>query len=189
MKYHAAYSRAFTIIELLIAISISTIMILILTNTYLGYMRTYNTQQTYISLARSTSSIMNIATRAAQQAKGITYSHTFGGTNYTTGSTTVIFQLPSIDVSGNAIAGTYDFIGIYASGTDAYTAFDQGSGSVRGGRTAVLTSHDLSDLTFIYSNADPTAATKLDIYVTASSTRYGYASMSYLHQQVYMRNK
>jgi hypothetical protein len=121
------------------------------------------------------------------QANRVVTSHTFFGVGYTSGASTVIFEIPSIDSSGSIITGAYDYVGIHASGTDAYRFVDAASGSSRVTEQKRLT-NALNSMTFTYDNPDLSLVTNVIAEATTSSAVRGETLQMHLNEHVYLRN-
>ncbi len=181
-------TRAFTIIEILVVLFIAALCSISVVAIYSNYMGVYAQQQVYIDLAQSTSATVSSVDTFARQADSIVSSYVYSGTTYTTGSTTVVFEVPSINSSGDIISSTYDYVVIYATSTSIYRIISAGSGSSRTTGTVAL-ADNVSNLSLTYDNASLSSATKIDVDVVTQSTVHGQTLQSHLHQQSYLRNR
>lgn len=179
--------NAFSILEVVIVIALFSLLLIALFNIIFGHYSIYNSQQATVDISNAARNIMNEVNTAALQANRVVTSHAFSGINYTTGTSTVIFELPSVDSAGNIIAGTYDYIGIVATGSTAYRFINAANGSTRVSGSRRLTSN-LSTLTFTYDTANPAASAKVDVDVQTQRQVKNQTIQAHLHQQVYLRN-
>lgn len=179
--------RAFTLVEVVITVAVSVILMLAIAQLYVVYGRLITSQNAYINVVLGAGSIMDSFRLAGLQASRIAVSHTFVGVGYTSGASTVIFEIPSVDSSGSIITGTYDYIGIHASGTDAYRLVDAAVGSSRVTGQKRLT-NALSSMIFTYDNADLSLATNVIANATTSSEVGGETLQMHLNEHVYLRN-
>lgn len=177
-----------TIVELLIVVAIFSILLLFLVNFFIGYNNSFNYLQATIGISQSTGFFINAVGSAIRQADQIVASRSFSGTNYTSNSTALILELPSIDDSSNVISGKYDYMVFYLNNQSIYWLIESDVSSSRKSSLQRL-SNDVSSLSFVYNSQDVTAATKVDISVIAQKQIKGETFQSSLYQQVYLRNK
>jgi len=180
--------RGFSLMEVVIVIAISVILILAVTEIYVTYSNSYLDQNAAINTSSSAAAFLNEFNNIGLQADAIVSSRTVSGTAYTTGSSTVIFELPAINSSGDVLSNTYDYAIFYSSSTGAYRLLDTNGSSARSSGTKLFSSF-LSNLTFTYDNASPTSASGVTADITTQSTVKQTTYNSHLKQQVYLRNK
>jgi len=179
--------RAFTLVEVLITVALSVVLLLAITQLYVVYSRMTSLETASIGVSLSASSIMDTVHSAGLEALHIIPTHTFSGTFLETSATTSIFELQSIDASGSLIEGSYDYIGVYATGTNVYRVIDAAPGSSRLSGVKLLTSR-LEGLTFAYDNADPMSATSFTVDATTSAAVHGKTTLAHLREHIHMRN-
>lgn len=179
--------RAFTLVEVLITVALFAVLMFAVTQLYIVFGRVIVFQKASIDVALGGSSIMDNIRLAGLQADHIIASHVFSGISYNSGTTTAIFELPSINSSGSIIPGAYDYIGIYSSGTNAYRIIDTASGSARTGEYKQLTGV-LNALSFTYDNPDFTLVTNVTANATTSVVVRGETTQTHLREHIYLRN-
>lgn len=182
-------SGGFTLTETLVVVAVSAILGGAVAGIWIGYNSFFTLQQTTVAVAGSASRIISVAEAAMLQATSVVTSHTFvaSGTTLTTGTSTLVLQLPSVNSSGNVISNTYDYIAIYASSTNAYEQVDAAAGSTRASGTINL-SNTLSSLTFTYYATPVTGATSTLIDVQTATTLLHGSASDHLRQTLYLRN-
>lgn len=180
-------SRAFTLLEVLITTALSVILMLAITQLYIVYGRAIVFHQASIDAALGGSAIMDATRMAGSQARSVVASHSFSGVWYNSGTTTVIFELPAIDASGATITNAYDYIGIYASSSDAYRIIDVAPGSARLLGEKRLTSV-LGALSVTYDNPLFPLVTSITIDATTSVMIRGEMMHTHLGGRIYLRN-
>ena len=180
--------RGFSIIEMVIVIAISVIIMLSVIEIYITYSNSYLYQNAAINTSSSAAAFLNEFSDMSLQADAIVASRTVSGTTYTTGSTTVVFEIPAINSSGDVVSNAYDYAILYASSTGAYRLLDVNGSSVRVAGTKKF-SDFVNNLTFTYDNGSPTAATSVTADITTISLVKQETFSSHLKQQVYLRNK
>jgi type II secretory pathway pseudopilin PulG len=180
--------RGFSTIELIIVIAISVILMLAVVEIYVTYSNSYLYQNAAINTSSSAAAFLNEFNDMSLQADAIVASRSVSGTTYTTGSTTVVFEIPAINSSGDIISNSFDYAILYASSTGAYRLLDVNGSSARVAGTKKF-SDFVNNLTFTYDNASPTAASSVTADITTKSIVKQETFTSHLKQQVYLRNK
>ncbi len=181
-------TRGFSAIEVIIVITISTLVMIMLANMFVTFNTSYTYQNARINTSSSAALFLNELSDYSLQASQIVSSRTFSSATYTTGSTTVIFELPAIDSSGNVLASTYDYVVFFASSTNLYRIVDANAGSTRLDGTKLL-SDVLSNVTLTYDNVTPSSATSIVVNVLTQAVVKGKTAQSHLRQTVYLRNR
>ncbi len=180
-------SRGFTLIEVLITIALSVILILAIEQLYIVYGRVIVFQKSAIEVAHGGNSIMDAVRAAGLQASRVVETHAFSGVTYNSGTTTVLFEIPSVDASGAIIGGSYDYIGIYASSTNVYRLTDAAVGSTRVSGEKRLTGV-LDALSFWYDSSSFPSVTNVIVDATTSAMVRDEVSETHLREHIYLRN-
>jgi type II secretory pathway pseudopilin PulG len=180
--------RGFSTIEVVIVVAISAIVLLAVTEIYVTYNNSYIYQNARINDASSAARYLGEFSDLGLQADAVSASRTVSGTTYTTSSSTVVFELPAINSSGDVIANTYDYAIFYASSTGAYRTLDSNGSSARVAGTKKF-SDVLNNLTFTYDSGTPSSATTVTADITTKSVVKQETFITHLKQQVYLRNK
>jgi prepilin-type N-terminal cleavage/methylation domain-containing protein len=183
----SSWSRAFTLIEIVITVALSAILMLAITQLYVVYGRVILFQKSSINVALGGSSIMDATRTAGLQAKQVVATRLFSGINYTSGATTTIFELPAIDASGTIIPNEYDYIAIYASSTSVYRLVEAAPGSSRISGEKQLT-NVLEALNFTYDNPSFLLVTSVTVDATTSAVVRGETAQTHLREHIYLRN-
>ena len=181
------HSSAFTLVEVLITIALFAALIFGGAQLYMVYGRTITLQKSTINASLGGSNIIDAVRAAAFPAVHVVAAHTFSGENYTSGVTTAVFELPSFDSSGAIIPGTYDYVGISASGTDAVRLIDAAPGSSRVSGEKKLTSV-LEALSFSYDDPSFPLVTNVTVDATTTSTVRGQTTKMHMREHIYLRN-
>ncbi|MSU74308.1 hypothetical protein EXS57_00845 [Candidatus Kaiserbacteria bacterium] len=161
-------SRAFTLIETVIVIGFSTSMMLALGLVTYHFNKILTYEQTASWSSGSASTLMREIGSLVLPARAVLQTHTFSGTVYTSTSTVLVLEIPSIDNSGSVIANTFDYAVVYASSTEAYRVLAAHASSKRVSGTKKLSS-TISSLIFTYNNTDFTqvSTTTVDVQTRA----------------------
>jgi len=179
--------RGFTLIETVITIAIALVLVLATTQLYVVYGRMMLVEQAAIQITLGGSSIMDATRDAGLQAVHVVATHSFSGVTYTSATSTVIFELPTVDQSGTIVAGSYDYVAISASSTDVYQFTDAAVGSSRMSGQKQLTSV-LGTLSFTYDSASLTAVTNVLVDATMSAVVRGATTTVHFRERIYLRN-
>lgn len=186
-EFQRRFGAGFTLIETFIVIAISVVALAALSNLFIIFNNTYGYQQAFVASAGSASSAMNAIEAATLPADQVITSHNFSGTTYSSGATTLVLELPSVNSSGNIVAGVRDYIAFYTSSTNLYRLTQAGAGSQRASELKLL-STTLSSLLFTYDNADFTKVTNVATDIVTQAQFKQQAVQSHLNEQVYLRN-
>lgn len=179
-------ARAFSLVEVLIVTAIFGLIIAGLTDLLVRYSIMITAQEAHVEVETSADAIVREAHAAVSSAGRIVSAHTFSGTSFTTGSTTLVLELPAVDSTGSLI-GSFDYIAFYASGTEAFRTTDAALGSTRlPGAKRLSTS--LANLTFTYPTIDPSQATSTIINVRTRAETRGTIEEQHLTEHAYLRN-
>jgi|GEM_PF-1666894 len=180
----------FTLLEVIIALSIFVIIALIIASAFVSHYRLYNFSAVQSDLKSQSISILDRISRVANESSAIAASHAFGSLTLTSTSTTIVFQLPAKDASDNIISGVYDYIAFKKSPTSTilYEYIDGGAGSIRktSGKTLSLF---VSNVIFRYNSSVASNSTNAEALLTLVKTLSG-AEKTYTNSTtVYLRNK
>lgn len=180
-------SRAFSLIEVLVAAALSAVLLLAVARLYVVYSRVMIAQKSSIETALGASGILDATRVAGMQARQVVAAHAFSGANYSSGPTTAIFELPAVDASGAIVGGAYDYVGIHASGTEAYRLVDAAPGSSRISGEKRLTAA-LDALSFTYDNPSFPSVTSVTVSATTSAAVREETIYAHLRERVDLRN-
>jgi Tfp pilus assembly protein PilW len=180
--------RGFTLMETVITIAFSVIIMLAIATLYLNFNKLYLYQQTYVATAVSARDVINAIDAAVLPADAVVSSHTFSGVAITTATSSLVLELPSINSSGDIIAGVHDYIGFATTSTDLFERVDPGTGSVRvtsSKRVGAL----VDSLFFGYGSGSATQASVISATTTTKLVTKDGTVQTTLHGQFYLRNK
>lgn len=187
MRHRLQDQKAFTLLEVIISVGIFVLLSISMVDLIIGTDNLLRSQQVTIDVIGSASEAMSDIQTMATQATQVAASHSFSGTTYTTSTSTLVLQLPSITSTGSIVSGQYDYVTYYATGTSAYRIIDPGTGSVRPSGTKRL-SDTVTAFTFTYGSSDPTLSTSTMIDIQTQGTFKKVNAATHLHEQVYLRN-
>lgn len=158
-----------------------------LANLFFIFNSIYGYQQAFMAAAGSSGASMNALEAAVLPASQALSSHNFSGTSYSSATTTLVLELPSVDSLGNIIPGANDYVAFYASSTALYRLTQAYASSVRVSGLKKL-STTLSSLSFTYDNADFTKVTNVTADIQTQAQFKQQTVQSRLREQLYLRN-
>lgn len=179
--------KGFTLVETIIVVGIMAFAMGALTLLYLNFNTVLGTGGALKAVAADAGRVMNEAETLILPASAVLSSHSFSGTNYSSGASTLVLELPSIDGTGAVLAGEYDYAVIYQAGSTTMRILAPDSSSARTSGTKKLAS-TVSTLTFTYDSGDFTAVSKVDVDVQTVTVSKGKATSGRLREQIYLRN-
>lgn len=177
----------FSLAELIIAAAILIFVLGAFVVVYGSYSKHFNYLQTQIKTSQVAREAVKELQSIALQADQILASHTISGHSYSTGSNTVVLELPSIDGSGNVISGKHDYAVFYVTGKNLYRSVQVDASSSRPSGTNKI-SDEVASINFTYNNADLTKANKIDADIEMQAISRGQTVSYHLHQAIYLRN-
>lgn len=177
----------FTLVETVIVLGLLAIVMLGILFIFGGFNNVYNQQQAFINTSRSGSLAVNEVQNYVFQADLVVSSKIISGTTYTTNSTTLVLELPSINSTGDIITGKFDYVVFYLNGTSLYRLASPDAASSRTSGTRLL-SNVVSSLSFTYDNSNLALATKIDMDLRTQAVGGGQTVTNRLRQQMYLRN-
>jgi len=111
-------SRGFTLIELQLAAGLSLIIIVAAIALYIQCWRMFGIGNASLDIYLNSKLAMSRMARDARSAALILSDFTSGGNSYTTSSSCIVLQVPSIDATGKVITDQYDVVVYMLGGTD-----------------------------------------------------------------------
>lgn len=189
MAQQRTRESGFSIIELVLVIGLMTILLLALLNLFDWHNKMYLLEMADTRATGSARHALNNMSVYVAQASQVVASRTVGGTTYTTGSQTLVVQLPSFNSSGNLINNTNDYAVYYLSGSSLYQIIETGTGSARPAGTKLLSS-DVDTFNIAYDDGNPTLANKVTVSLyTKVSVRPGTMAKTQVSSTIYLRNR
>lgn len=187
MMRHRLINNGFTLVETVIVIALTAVMMLALTNLYINFNTLYVFQQTLIATAQSAGSAMNAVHAAILPANQVPASHTFASGTLSSDADTIVLELPTVNTSGAIIAGTYDHIAFYLTGTDLYQLIEANAASARVSGTKKVASL-VESLTFTYDDPDFTKVKSVETDILVRLTPQSGPVETHLREKFYLRN-
>ncbi len=158
-----------TLLELIVSISIMSLVILVVVNIFIGTSRFNTDEQSRILVGDEATRVFSTLDQTLRQGKAIVASAIINGTTYTTNGTTVVLTLPSIVAGSPSPTQTDIAVVRWDSSSEQIqliTAPDPSSSRAAG--TAILTD-GVSDIYFRYTSDDPTVSTTVEATIITSA--------------------
>lgn len=179
--------RGTTLIETVVLVGITTAALLALVNLFVIFNNIYGYQQTFMATAGSSGRALDALGAAILPANAVRASHVFSGTTYSSASTTIVLELPSVDSTGDIVSGAKDYIVFYASSTELYRRVEAHAASVRTSGLTKLSS-TLSSLSFTYDHIDFAQVAKVAATIQTAKLFKQQSVQSTLSEEWYLRN-
>lgn len=180
-------SAGISLIEMLVAVSIAMILSLALLGLYQAYGRLYGLGQAQFSAVGGVRVPLAEIVEYISQARRVVASQDFGGTLYTSSSSTLVAQIPAVDANNRVVANSWDYVVFYKSGTRLYRQLQPAAESARSGASRQLTDVAAS-LVFSYDNSDLSLVKKVSITLE-TFTQEGHSAVSHLaSEEVALKN-
>jgi len=155
-------SRGFTLVETLVVAGLGAGMLVTIAFLVLQFNNSLAYEQTASQSSGSASGVMREVESLVVPASDVLQTHTFASATYTSTTTSLVLQIPSVDSSGAVIANTYDYAAFYATSTSVYRLLEVNAASKRTAGTKLLSS-SMRTLTFSYDNTDFTKVTTITV--------------------------
>jgi len=189
MVYSRKFLNGFTLIEVIVVVGLIGLIALFILGILLANNRFYNNQTGEITAISGTRQIADRIAEYGRAAVSVEAAYTYNSMNYTSGASTIIFKIPSIDSASQIIAGTYDYVIITPDIVDPARLMlflDPHITSARNPRNAELT-RNLAVAAFTYNPDIATADTAAyNIQINVGGTNPAAETIT---GQVTFRNK
>jgi prepilin-type N-terminal cleavage/methylation domain-containing protein len=195
MEYKKGFGalKAFSLVELLIAIAMLAVISLILGYVFVSHFKLFNNVKSLVEVSSSNKLVLDELISQIRESGAIA-STCSGCGSFTTGSTTLILQLWPLDSNNIPFEPTtnnYDYIIYYrdaVTNTNLIKKIIPDSSSNRNASAKIMAS-DISNLTFTYNNVDPTLANQITVNVQNSIKITGRTQTTSQQIKAVLRNK
>lgn len=180
-----------SLLETLLSVFVIAIILTIAGAMLILMLRSYTLYTTRADLVLDASRAADEVTRYANLSYTIEGARTIAGTTYTSGTTTVILRVSSIDSSGDPIANAFDYLVMTESPSGPSQLIeitDPDSSSSRSPVTRLL-AEKVQDYHFSYRDASPTSSNDLFFGLTLSTPFRSSVITHTLHTYAKLRNK
>jgi len=177
----------FTLIETVIVVFFITLLLLVLFNLYDWHSKIYNYQQALTRVSTSARTTLTTMDSYVSQSNLVLASASVNGTTYTSSANTLVLQLPSVDSSGNILAGKSDKAAFYPSGSNFYIQVEPNASSTRTRLNKIL-SDSLQSISLTYNDASFPQVTEVTVNFKAQLQVKSQTVTSNLLQNMYLLN-
>lgn len=176
-----------TLIEMLVVVAISLVLSLALLSLYQAYGNLFGLGRMHFSAVGGVRTPLTEVVEYVSQAHRVAGSYSFGGTLYTTSSSTLVMQIPAVDANNRVVANSWDYAVFYKNGTRLYRQLQPAAASTR-----TPGSRQLNDVTasvvFSYDNVDLALVKKVGITL-GTFTQEGHVAVAHLaSEEVALKN-
>ena len=157
--------KAFTLLELLISIAILSIISVIIATIVIRSGFFFEKQTGLAEVGLSNRFVLDEIATQVRAARQVEENFTGNGQNFTTGLSTLILKLPSIDASGSTISGAFDRAVFYLDGAKIFKKVYPDAASTRPKTSQILTAATKT-VSFSYNNASLASASAVTVSLT-----------------------
>ncbi len=179
--------RGITLAELLIGMFVLAIIGTVVYNVYLVVGSFANSEQSRIEVDLSASRILSTVDSTLRQAKEVEGDHSFGGTTRTTGTSVLVFTLPSILLGGDISSDKVDFAALFVENGRLNFQLDPDPVSQRTASTAAVADR-VKDVVFRYNTTSAESATAVTVLLQTEKAVAGSSYVQTALLQVTFRN-
>lgn len=183
--HDASRSKGFTLVEMIIVLFLFLIVSFFLSYVAVYQYWVYNTGTVDVTIANDARIALDDIDNYVRQANRVLSSYL----TYTTGPETLILRIQSVNSFHQLIAGAYDNVVFYVSGTDLVRKVFPDVSSSRLAATQILANNlSVSNAIFTYDNADYSFVTKVTTYVALQQNSGGKTRSITISSQSRLRN-
>ncbi|KKW08510.1 MAG: hypothetical protein UY44_C0009G0023 [Candidatus Kaiserbacteria bacterium GW2011_GWA2_49_19] len=180
-------SAGVSLVELLVTTAIVLVLTLALLSLYQVYGNLYGLGRMNFSAVGGVRAPLTDIVEYVSQAHRVAESQNFGGTIYTSSSSTLVLQIPSVDADSRVVEGSWDYAVFYKNGARLYRRLQPAVLSVRSAEARQLTEVAAS-LAFSYDAGDFSLVKKVGVAL-GTFTQEGRVAVSHLaSEEVALKN-
>lgn len=161
-----------TLSEALVAIFIILIISSLVIGIFFTFYNIYKSQLVQKELTNDNTITLNTMSGAIKNASKIIQNATINGHEYTTGSNTLVMELPSIDNNSNVIEGKFDFQVFYQDGSNNKLLKSElmpDAASTRNKEDQII-AFNTSNILFHFNNISYSDASQIQIVFVSTKT-------------------
>ncbi|OGE74332.1 MAG: hypothetical protein A3I07_02680 [Candidatus Doudnabacteria bacterium RIFCSPLOWO2_02_FULL_42_9] len=154
-------SRGFTLVEIVIVISIVVVCGVVIADLFIGQNRLYKVETAELNVTSDARVALDDIDNYVRQANRVLDN----SGAYITGAQVLVLQIQSINASNQLIPATFDNVVYYLTGPELYREVFPHNASSRLGGTKQLASH-VNGLAFTYNNVSNALVTEVSTNIT-----------------------
>lgn len=181
-------ARGATLLEVSVSMSIAAIVFLIVGGMFIAQGRYFAIEDAIAETQYQAFQALDTVGLYASSARAVVGSRTINGTSYSSGTSTVVLELPSVAADGGIIGGSYDYValGLYGPDPSRFVVdIDAATGSVRADATQLKAAF-VDKVIFRYNAVTATSATAIDLYIRTIKTARGQVVRTPLGKSYYL---
>ena len=185
------HENGFTIIELMVFIIVGVILFTAVGELFVTTLRSGKRGTLQTDLERNAVLGVETLKNTIQPAKTVVASRAFGAGNFTSDRDTLVLELPSVDTSGNLLAGVSDYIAFFRDLNDfslLKITTEAATGSIRISNTRLVSSF-VDSLEFRYNKGNIVDADAIDINLVTKTTFASETLRASASARIELRNK
>jgi Tfp pilus assembly protein PilW len=167
--------RGITLLELAVSVAIGSVVFMILGAIFIAQGRYFAIEDAIAETQYNGFQALDVTGLFASSAKRVMSSQVVRGTNYSSTSTLVVLELPSIDAAGALVNNSFDYVAIGQDPADASKFMydlDAATGTARTDGKFVKALL-VDTVIFRYNAVVPAGATAIELYVRAAKDARG----------------
>lgn len=183
--------NGFTVIELMVFIVVGVILLTAVGEIFITTLRSGKRVTAQTDLERSAALGVETIKNTIQPAKTVVASRTFGAGSFTSGNDTLVLEIPSVNSSGNLLAGASDYVVFFRDLTDSSLlkiTTEAATGSIRISNTRLVSSF-VDSLEFRYNKGNIVDADAIDVNLVTKTTFASETLRASASARVELRNK
>lgn len=172
MKIIFDKQRGLTLVEVTVAMAIFVVSSLVIVSLFIYHAKLFQIEERVSSLKINKSLFTKNFNEAGGAASAVIASWNIGGTPYVSSSSTVVFKIPAVDLSGNLLANLFDYVVFYRDAGNVLMKTEAAAGSRKKSGQKLLAS-SAENLIFRYNSASPQDASLIEafLYLKTGSSR------------------
>lgn len=184
-------TQGFTLVEVLVVISILTIISLFLSQIYLDYVGLYQRENTAIDLNLANQTVINNLSSDIRGAAAVLPSYTVSGQDFTSGNQTLILSVPAFNAQKQIISGIYDTVVYYLDTSTPRKLIKRVVSAPTSSRTSQTKTidSDVSFLDFTYNTTSTSDAKSIMTTLATSRALAGRAQAVTSTLRAILRNR
>lgn len=167
--------KGFSTVETILVLAITGLLAILLVGIVVTINKAIRERLATADLLASNRNALERIAAEIRESSSVLSSHTTNGTAYTTSRTVLVLSLPSLDANKIPIPGSSDYVAFAPSATNATLltrdAEIAASSSRIGGQTTVA--RFVESIRFLYNEPNPQDASRIEVFLQTSQTKYG----------------
>jgi len=184
-------NSGFTLIETLIVIVLFALTATVIVNLFLGQNGLYRYYTAEVKSTGRARLALDRIDMVARESDAVLASYNFGGTDYFSGTDTLILRQQSIDNSDNFVSGSFDYTVFFRDPSDPRTLRELTEVGALSKRQAIdrVLSSSIESFTLTYDSPSFSTVENIDIEITASENFSGSTATTTIFSSVKLRNQ